>query len=257
MDLPKLQEESFEYTLASTKQVWYVVSMKITDTIHSIPLMGNRAFLVAEEQLTLIDTGMPFQAKRIIRYIRKIGRKPGELKYIILTHHHIDHRGSARALQAYTGATVLAHREDVQYLQGTSFAFRDHLPFWVRLLLLATDLLFRQHIVQVDKTISEGDAIQHLRVLHTPGHTPGSISLYYKKHKALFCGDTAPYTIGKLKRPNPFTTDRNREMESLTRLATLDCQLLLPNDCTMVFENGQRVLQNFCSREKGIIRPTP
>ncbi len=224
--------------------------MKITDMIYAIPLLGNRAFLIADKDMILVDTGMPFQAKRIIRFIRSIGRKPGELKYIILTHHHIDHRGSARALKAYTGAAILAHRKDISFLEGRNLSFRERLPFWVRLLLFSSDLLFRREVTQVDITLSEGDTIQYLKVLHTPGHTPGSISLYYEREKALFCGDTAPYTLGKFKRPNPFTIDREQEMASLIRLSTLDCKLLLPNDCAMVFKNGRSVLKHFCSREK-------
>jgi glyoxylase-like metal-dependent hydrolase (beta-lactamase superfamily II) len=223
--------------------------MKITESIYAIPLWGNRAYLVAEKQLILIDTGMPFQARRILRFIEKIGRKPEELALIILTHHHIDHRGNARELQALTNAKIAAHKKDIPYIQGSKRSYRARLPWWVNLLLFITDVLFREKKVSVDNTLIEDEIVHGLQIIHTPGHTPGSISLFHAKKKVLFCGDTAPYTLGKLKRPNPYTIDHTHEMASIRKLGAIECQYLLPNDCRMVLGNAQAVLKDFCSEK--------
>lgn len=225
--------------------------MKITENIYAIPLIGNRAFLVAGQKLLLIDTGMPYQARRIIRFIKKIGRDPKELAYIILTHHHIDHRGNARALKALTGACIVAHELDLSYIEGRKLAYQEHPRWWVKLLLLIADLLFRARTAAVDKILNDGDIIGGLRVIHTPGHTPGSISLFHEEKRILFCGDTAPYTLGKLKKPNPYTIDHEQEKASLRKLASIECKLLLPNDCSMVLEDAQSFLGEFCSKNGG------
>jgi glyoxylase-like metal-dependent hydrolase (beta-lactamase superfamily II) len=229
--------------------------MKLTDTIYAIPLIGNRAYLIAEQQLVLIDTGMPFQAKRIIRFIKEIGRDPKELAYIILTHHHIDHRGSACALKALTGAKLAAHKHDIPFIEGNRPAYRDHPRWWVKLLLFITDLLFQDNTVAVDRMLVDADTIQGLKVIHTPGHTAGSISLLHKKTKALFCGDTAPYTLGKLKKPNPYSIDRAQEIASIKKLAAVDCAFLLPNDCKMVLDHPQDILKEFCARKASREKP--
>ena len=243
-----MQEKLSEYALASSSFLWYGFPMKIADNIYAIPLFGNRAYLIAEKQLILIDTGMPFQANRIVRFIEKIGRNPKELAFIILTHHHIDHRGSARALKARTGAKIAAHYHDMPYIEGGKHAYREHPRWWVRLLLFVIDLLFREKTVFVERILHEDDLIQNLRIIHTPGHTAGSISLLHTMKKALFCGDTAPYTLGKLKKPNPYTIDHAQEMASIRKLGAIDCRFLLPNDCSMVFDNAQDVIKDFCSK---------
>jgi glyoxylase-like metal-dependent hydrolase (beta-lactamase superfamily II) len=251
-----MQEKSSEYALASILIIWYGAFMKISEGIYAIPLFGNRAYLIAEKQLILIDTGMPFQARHILRFIKKIGRKPEELALIILTHHHIDHRGNARALQNLTRARIAAHKEDIPYIQGSKRSYRAHLPWWVKVFLFIADILFREEKVSVDDILSENDIVDGLQVIHSPGHTPGSITLYHPKRKILFCGDTAPYTLGKLKKPNPYTADHKKEMASIRKLAEIECQCLLPNDCNMVLENAQSVLKDFCSKENAENAPS-
>jgi glyoxylase-like metal-dependent hydrolase (beta-lactamase superfamily II) len=247
-ELWQMQGKSFTLTLASPGFLCYDPCMQITDTIHAIPLAGNRAYLIADEHLTLIDCGFPFQAKRIIRFIEKVGRDPGELKYIILTHHHIDHRGSARALKALTGAKIAAHEKDIPYIEGRSFAYAKHPNRLMKLLFFAVELLFFHMTVSVEKVIHDGDTIQCLQVIHTPGHTPGSISLFHSKSGALFCGDTVPYTLGKLKKPNPYSMDHAQETASIGKLASIECKFILPNDCRMVLDYGEAFLKDFCAK---------
>jgi hydroxyacylglutathione hydrolase len=74
---------------------------------------GGNVYLLVDEKLLLIDTGMPGNAGRILQFIRGLGRDPNELEYIIVTHGHPDHIGSLRELQALTRAKTLAHRNEV------------------------------------------------------------------------------------------------------------------------------------------------
>ncbi len=222
--------------------------MEIVKNVFSIKLLFNRAFLLVGKHLTLIDTGFPCQAKRIIHFIRSIGRKPDELTLIILTHHHIDHKGNARALKKLTGAKIAAHSNDAPIIEGKEHSYKMNRSWWVKLLLFVTELVFRKESVKVNKKLKNGDIIDNLVVYHTPGHTKGSISLYLKNRKLLFCGDTVPYTLGKLKKPNPYTINHNKEFESLKKLSELEFDMLLPNDCRMVLNHGKKSLVEFCSK---------
>ncbi len=220
--------------------------MEIARNVHSIKLFSNRAFLITGKELTLIDAGFPLQSGKIITFIRSIGRKPEELSLIILTHHHIDHRGSARAVKKLTGAKVAAHVNDIPFVEGQKHAHNGHRLWWVRLLFFILELIFKHEKVRVDIKLKDREYIGGLTVIHSPGHTEGSISLFLMNNKILFCGDTVPYTLGKLKSLNPYTMNHNQERESIQKLSEMDCDILLPNDCKMVLKDGKSMLREFC-----------
>ena len=93
--------------------------MEIVSKIHRVPdVNGSNCVLMEGEELALVDTGIAGNADAIIRYIESIGRKPSELKYIILSHYHFDHSGSANALHERTGAQVVAHHDETERVPG-------------------------------------------------------------------------------------------------------------------------------------------
>jgi len=91
-----------------------------------------------------------------------------------------------------------------------------------------------------------------LVVHHTPGHTEGSISLFLYDKKILFCGDTVPYILGKIRSPNPYSLNHKMEFLSLKKLSKLDPEILLPGDCRIVMTHGKETLEEFCNKELGI-----
>ncbi|MBZ5668537.1 MAG: MBL fold metallo-hydrolase [Acidobacteriia bacterium] len=104
------------------------------------------------------------------------------VKYIVATHAHIDHVGGVQKLQQATGAAVLMHQAD--------------LPLYQNLALQAEWLgVPPPGVVNVDQFLKEGDTLRcgalTLEVLHTPGHSPGSLSLHLPGEKQLILsGDT-------------------------------------------------------------------
>jgi hydroxyacylglutathione hydrolase len=128
----------------------------------------------------VIDPGA--EAKEILRVVEKLGLK---IKLIVLTHRHPDHVGAAAAVKKATGAPLAAHTECARYLpQSPSYMYEDAF----------------EGVPKPERILEDGDTIDigelHLKVLHTPGHTPCGISLYGEGH--VFTGDTLfNYGIGR------------------------------------------------------------
>ncbi|MFQ6059337.1 MAG: MBL fold metallo-hydrolase [Anaerolineae bacterium] len=83
---------------------------------------------------------------------------------------------------------------------------------------------------RIDRELSDGDEIdclEGMRVIHTPGHTPGSVSLYCPKRRLLFAGDAAANTFGLRPPIGWFTEDMAQAKESIRKLAALDFEVAL------------------------------
>src|SRR5512133_1325942 len=79
---------------------------------------GANVFLLADERLALVDTGLRGSTRAIERYVRRIGRRMEELDLVILTHHHTDHAGSLGDIRRRYGVRVAAHEAEVDYVEG-------------------------------------------------------------------------------------------------------------------------------------------
>src|SRR5215471_1418441 len=123
------------------------------------------------------------------RILELVGRYKLNVKAIVSTHAHIDHVGGLSKMRRYTGAPVMMHGDDLQLYQA--------MDIQAAFLGVATP-----EITGIDQLLVDGDVLQwgslEAQVLHTPGHTPGSVSLYMPQGKSkvmlaapqLFAGDT-------------------------------------------------------------------
>jgi glyoxylase-like metal-dependent hydrolase (beta-lactamase superfamily II) len=198
--------------------------MQLTDGVYKIDgVRGANSYLVGiEEGLVVVDTGIPGNAKRILELVSGLGRKPSDVRCIVLTHADIDHAGSAAVLKELTGAQLAVHELDAPVVAGET---RPQKGGWVMASLFKL-LGFRP--AEVDILLRDGDEIGGLRVLHTPGHTRGSITLR-REDGVVFCGDALlADKHGNVRPPDErLSADPAEAMETAERIREQGWTLLL------------------------------
>jgi glyoxylase-like metal-dependent hydrolase (beta-lactamase superfamily II) len=169
--------------------------MEIAPKVHLIPgIVANPYLIIEPDGLTLIDAGLPGSHKKILRYMAGLGYAPKGLKRVIITHADFDHVGGLAALKAATGARIFASAAEAQAMaEGHSSRPLKPRNVFLKLFFALMAGLFKPKRVQADEFLSDGQVLVilgGLRVLETPGHTPGHISLYAPSAGILFCGDS-------------------------------------------------------------------
>lgn len=169
--------------------------MQFAANIHIIPgVTAHPYLLVDSDGLTLIDTGIPGSAAKILGYIKRLGYSLRDLNRIILTHADYDHAGSLAALKKATGARVYASLSEARAMANGQFPRSlktDNIllkpVFWL------AERLGRISPAHVDEHISDGQVLpvlDGLFVVDTKGHTPGHMSFFAPSKGILFSGDS-------------------------------------------------------------------
>jgi len=173
------------------------------------------SYLVYGETITLIDTGVAGCERQIFDSIRSTGRNPSEIALIILTHSHPDHIGAASTIQQVTKCSIAAHPAERTWIEDVKLQNRERPVPGFAMLVGGS--------VQLDHELADGDSIEpdetrggEMQVFHTPGHSPGSISLFMHSEGALFSGDAIP-VMGDL----PVYDDALASIQSIKRLRGL------------------------------------
>ena len=207
--------------------------MQITNHIHALKIpfqitdpSGLKiarfvyAFLIYGEKICLIDSGVAGSEKIIHNYLKATGKSPQEISTLILTHAHPDHIGAAAAIKCISGCTVAAHTAEKAWIEDVEQQAKERpVPGFFSLV---------GGSVPVDQTLQEGDVLHlegglALQVLHTPGHSPGSLSLRLAEDGALFSADAVPIA-GDM----PIYQDILASVRSIEKLASIpEIKLLL------------------------------
>lgn len=219
--------------------------MELVEGIHKIDGVNANVYLVLDEdELTLVDTGMPRNAGKIRDYVGKMSKEPSRITRIILTHCHMDHTGSAKELKTLTNASVAVHQEDADFVAG-----KRTLPFpkgAIGILFKVASPFFKPTPIQPDLVLHDGDRVGRLTVIHTPGHTPGSISLYDSERKVLFVGDAMRYVDGKISGPpKQFTLDMDKALQSIAKISELEFDMMLSGHGEALKPNASHMVKRF------------
>jgi len=220
-----------------------VKMMEIIPGIHLIRGRVSNCYIVVNEDIMLIDTGMPGNSSKIIKYVKSLNRSPNDIKTIVITHNHFDHVGSLSKMKEITGAKIAVHPADADYIRGKG----QHVgSTFINAIIKLIGVIYRVKPVEPEILLQDGDLIGEYRVIHTPGHSPGSICLYNPKNKAIFVGDNLQYREGKLHSPGEqLIPEPEKYKESMKKLLELDIEIILTGHTKAVTSGGSELLREF------------
>lgn len=239
-----------------------VTESPIAPNVHAIQLLRVKAHAIVEDDgVTLIDTGYAGSLPRLTAALAALDRTVADVRRVICTHGHPDHAGGARALSDL-GIEILIHPEDAANLDVT-FATAIRQPSRGRFFAAMTPPL------ETYTPIDDGDVLPvlgGLEVIHTPGHTPGSVCLYARQSGLLFVGDTLQRRFGRVSAASGlYSDDPATARSSLQRLAVLDVKTVVFSHYPPLVDQPRATLARLArqaaghrpSRGSGITRERP
>ncbi|QWZ10318.1 MBL fold metallo-hydrolase [Nocardioides panacis] len=171
-------------------------SIELAPGVFRIPTAGRNlvnsfALLQDDGSVTLVDTGLKRAPARIVAGLAALGKHPRDVTRIVLTHVHPDHAGGAAEMARQTGAPVLAHGDDHGWARaGRIHGATDRSTLLGRLFARTGDA--RIEAFEPGPALVDGEVLPvsgGLRVVHTPGHSPGHVSLLVEPTGTLITGD--------------------------------------------------------------------
>ncbi len=222
--------------------------------------MNVVAAVTGVNELTLIDSGLPNFADEIFTFLENHEIDYHSIRNLILTHFDTDHMGSAAEIRTRTNCKVIAHEFDAEVISGNKFEKRkliEIFPEYSNKQLEKLEEKIRESVaprVKVDQVVKGEKQYcvnDEIIVLHTPGHTPGHISVLLRKYKALVTGDGLTVSNGRVKSPTPaYTVSLEQGINSLRSLVSLDFDVLIPYHSPSIFHEGNLELKRYVETTK-------
>lgn len=195
------------------------ISLKVTENVYALDsTKGNYAYLILDKEVILIDTGRPGQGLGILKELETMKISPKDIKHILLTHNDVDHIGNAAVLKEASGAKLWCSKEDLPYINGQ--IKRPGIKKYI-------SAFIRVKPPQNIDTFGDEDHLDLIKVIKTPGHSPGHVSFLYKD--VLFAGDLVISRGSKLI-PSPGIMTWNTEVliESIKKVSEYNFKWVCP-----------------------------
>ena len=216
--------------------------MQLAPSVHRLGERMVGVYLIEESgSVTIVDAGVPAYFNELPRELAAMGRTLDDVTALVLTHGHSDHIGFAERLRTEQGVPVSVHELDAALARGEvdnpapGTGERKLSSLMGFLLWSARRGALRLKNLTEVSTFGDGatlDVPGALRVITTPGHTPGSVALHAPAHDTLFAGDTfSTYSVVRgVSGPQiaPFSADPDEALASLSQLQDIEAGWVLP-----------------------------
>ncbi len=219
--------------------------MKIKDNIHLITGNAANVYLInGKDGLILIDSGLSNSFEKISEYFRQMDCSLGEIKHIVITHADDDHYGGLYRLKNATNARVYASGIEADAIRRGDLSRELNLGVFSKILFRLIRILNRTKPVMVDQIISAGMSIAddpNTEVIDSTGHTPGHISIYMKREKVLFAGDSLRQAKDGRITLSPAVSiwDEKQALASMERQLRLNIEIICPGHGPVIFMLGE------------------
>ncbi len=203
--------------------------------INRIPMGKSNSYLIkGKDGFILIDAGMPGKVEKVLKVLKNYDATLSDINLLIVTHVHNDHVGSLNDIKEESSAPILVHeKENNLLLQGYSKFPAGTMAFSKIISRFANNVFFSKDQFKpikadiiMNNEFDLSDYGVDGKVLHTPGHTEGSIAVIIE-NKHCFTGDTLFNILPNSVYP-PFADDREALLKSWEKLKMLKCEIFYP-----------------------------
>lgn len=182
--------------------------MKRTE-VHPISLGFDTCYVLRSQGTVVLDAGQPNKGRAFTDGLERAGVRPDEVRLILLTHAHWDHMGSAAELKEITGAPLAVHAREADWVRSGEPPLPPGITPWGRAFMSMHRLLMPLiDVPPAEVDLELRDLPLDLKtfgvpgtVIHTPGHSPGSVSVVLESDEA-FVGDLAMNRLPLTSRPS-------------------------------------------------------
>lgn len=209
--------------------------------------VNSFAFVEEDGSVTLVDTGVRKAPPRIVAGLAAIGKHPKDVQRILLTHAHPDHAGGAAEMARRTGAPVSVHDGDRSWCEaGEVLAKPRETSLLGRLLMRASKPTFEPF--EPGPALHDGEVLPvagGLRVVHTPGHSPGHVALLHEPSGVLVTGDSIFNVLRLRLSPKSLCADFQLTRQTAHRLGELDYDVAAFTHGTEIRDNAREQVRGF------------